>query len=538
MNLTRMLKSTVGVAGLALVLAGCGGTSGSEDGAGGNNGTGASAEAGGECTADRVGGSVTMAMGSQPTGLDPFVVNGTPSTGGMEIIQIYDTLLQYDKETHTYEPRVAESIESNDEFDEWTVKIRPDITFGNGDPLDAAAVKASIERFQSEENRGTYRNLAMLITKMTVQDDSTIVFNLSEPWATFPFALANTPGMIVNTKVAEERGEKFVTDPSGAGVGPYEVTKFTPGEEIVLTAKDDYWGGPVCIETIRFIPMPTDSGKYEAFRAGELQAAWMREPLTIDQTQQEEVPAILTYQNAANVLILNSGVRGTEAPTTDVRVRQAIAHAIDVNAVDDRANEGTGSATNAILGENSGFFTGAEGLPYDRDKAGDLIAQAKADGFDGKINMLCAKGSEEMGLAVSAQLGAAGFDVEYESLTDSAAIVDRVIIKADFDVSCFGLNLIDEGLWPTMTNSLSSTSQSNYGGLQDPAIDELLSELRMASTTEEIGAAVAELQKRWNEVVPAVVLNSAPNATIYADNLHNLQPTSNSLVYFSDAYLS
>lgn len=479
-----------------------------------------------------------MAMGAQPSGLDPLIINGTPSTGGMEIAQIYDTLMSYDAETQSYEPRVAQSLDHNDGYDEWTLGLRPDVEFGNGDPLTAEAVKSSLERFQSEENKGTYRNLALEIDEMDVVDPTTLVIRLNRPWATFPFALANTPGMIVNTKIVDERGDDFVTNPAGAGVGAYEPTQFAPGEKIVLTAKKDYWAGPVCVEEIRFVPMATDSGKYEAFRAGELEAAWLRQPLDIDETDNDGVAGFKTFQNAANVLLLNSGVRDTNPPTKDVNIRKAIAHAIDVDAVDQRQNEGTGAPTTSILGDKSGFANAASGPQYDPAKATSLIEQAKQDGYDGKLQMVCALGSQESGLAIEGYLKAAGFDVSLDTLPDTAAIVDRVIIKADYDVACFGMNLIDEGLWATATNSLASTSKSNYSGHQDPATDVVLDELRVAETPDEISTAMEDLQAAWNESVPAVILNASPNKTIHVDNLHNLHPTSNSLVFFSDAYLS
>lgn len=527
----RPLRRIIGVyaLGSALVLSGCGGSASSDS-------PDAAALEGG-CTSERMGGTATMAMGGQPAGLDPLAINGTPSTGGIELVQIYDTLMQYDPKTTKYEPRVAESLEPNAEFDEWTLKLRPDVAFGNGDPLTAEAVKASLLRSQSEANRGTYRNLALQIAEMEVVDERTLVMTLKQPWAGFPFMLANTPGMIVNTAVAKAAGEGFATDPAGAGVGPYEVKRFARGEELVLSAKDDYWGGPVCIKTLRFIPLPQDSGKYDAFRAGEIEAAWIRDPLTVHRTEKDDVPGIVTYQNAANVLMLNSGVRGSKAPTTDIRIRQAVAHAIDVKAVDKRANEGTGFPTSAILGKKSPYFTGAAGTVFDRAKATALLNQAKGEGYDGSIRLICPKTSEEQGLAIEAQLEAAGFNVALKSVATIGELVEAVIIRADYDLSCFGLNIIDEGLWPTLSNSLASGSPSNYGGLGEPKMDAALDRLRVAATPEKITAAMAEIQRLWNEYVPAVVLNSAPNKTIHVEKLHNLQPTSNSLVYFADAFL-
>lgn len=526
----RRFGATAGLTMAAMILTGC-----SLGGDGSNDSDASPQRSEGECTAERVGGSVSMAMATQPVGLDPIAVSGSPTTGGIELLQIYDSLLKLNRETMEYEPHVAESLEPNDSFDEWTLKLRPDVKFGNGDPLTAEAVKASIERFQSDENRGTYRPLARLITAMEVRDNATLVLRLEEPWAGFPFVMANGPGMIVNTRVADEQGEGFATDPAGAGVGPYEATSYVAGDEIVLTAKDDYWNGPVCIESLRLIAMPMDQGRYEAFRAGEIEAAWLRDSLVIAQTEDDGVPGITTFQNAANVLMLNSG-KGP-SPTNDVRVRRAIAHALDVDAIDDRENEGTGGATKAVLGENSDYYSGAKGLAFDRNKAAELLEEVKAEGYDGSLRVVCAKSSEEAGLAIEGQLKAAGFDVDYETVRDSAALVDRVIVKADYDVSCFGLNAVDEGLWATLSSELSSSSDSNYGGFSDPRVDAVLDDLRVAYEADEISASMDDLQEAWNDSVPSIPLNAAPNKTIHVDQLQNLVPTSNSLFFFAKAFL-
>lgn len=132
-------------------------------------------------------------------------------------------------------------------------------------------MKASITRFQGETNTGPYRALALTITDMEVVDDRTLVLTLDEGWAGFPFVLANSGGMIVNTAVADAAGEGFGTNPVGAGVGPFEVTRFAANEEIVLEPKDDYWDGPVCLDQLRFVVVPGDGPTYDAFRNDDIQ---------------------------------------------------------------------------------------------------------------------------------------------------------------------------------------------------------------------------------------------------------------------------
>jgi peptide/nickel transport system substrate-binding protein len=496
----------------------------------------------GACTEELAGGEATMGVLTQPRSLDPIVAAGAGTTGGIEMAAIYDTLVQYDPESGEYVPRVAESLEPNAEFSEWTLTLRDGITFGNGDPLTAEAVQASITRFQGEANTGPYRALSLTISGMEVVDESTLVFTLGEGWAGFPFLLANSGGMIVNTAVADAAGASFGTVASGAGVGPFEIARFAPGEEIVLEPRTDYWGGPVCLEQLRFVVGPSDAGTYEAFRAGDLQAAFLRDPLTISTTRDDGVTGLSNLQNAGNVLLINNGVRETQPPTADVRLRRAIAAAIDVDAIDERVYGGTGLPTQRLIGETSRYAEGLEDLEgpaHDPDLARELVTEVREEtGWDGSLSLVCPAAREEAALAMQAQLNAVGFDIALEVLPSTTELVDRVIVRADFELSCWGLNYLDSALWPTMNNTMRSDSSSNYGGYQDPNFDAGLVALRTASTLEEQQAAIVTLQEAWNDTVPAVILETLETTIILDEELQGVELTTNSIVLFADAHLA
>src|SRR5690606_23979230 len=145
---------------------------------------------------------------------------------------VYDTLVRYDQDSGEFVPQVAESLEPNADFTEWTLTLRSGVTFGNGDPLTTDAVRTSVERHRDPANRSTASYRAATVRRMRIVDDLTMVFELDRPWATFPYLLAERPGMVVNPAVLAERGaEGLNTDPTGAGVGPYEAARYAPGEE-------------------------------------------------------------------------------------------------------------------------------------------------------------------------------------------------------------------------------------------------------------------------------------------------------------------
>lgn len=494
------------------------------------------AGADGECPAE--GGSVTMGMFSQPAGLDPIVANGTSSTGGIELATVYDTLMRYDSATGQYEAHVAESLESNDAGDEWTLTLRSGVNFGNGDELDAAAVQASIERFQGEGNTTPLAGLSRSITSMEVVDDLTLVFTLDEPWGAFPFLLANSPGMIVNTSVADAAGDGFALDPNGAGVGAYEVAEFVPGEQIRLQARDDYWGGQVCIDDLTFVVVTGAQATYEAFTAGELDLAFLRDPEVLDQARADGIAMVEGISNMGEVININNGVRGSEPVTADVRVRRAIAHAVDPQIINERAYSGTAMATNAFFPEESRWYQGLSGPEHDPELAAELVEEVKDEtGWDGSVRLTCVRTSEEVALAMKAQLDAVGFDVELDLVPSVGDLIQRVIIDADFETSCFGKNVLDEDPWVGLNSNFRTASPSNFSGYSNEDFDALLEELRRASSEDEQLALLEELQQIFNDTVPVLSLSATPVTTIHTDAVSGVVSTANGIVLLHDLSL-
>src|SRR5690242_9600218 len=142
--------------------------------------------------ATKTGGTITMAAWSATKSLDPTGDAGTGNSGGAEVAALYDTLMRYNPDTGKYEPQTAESLTPNADFTQWTLKLRPNITFSDGTAYDSAAVVASIKRHVTKKSKSL--SLVAPITGYATPDALTVVFTLSFPWNAFPFALASAPG--------------------------------------------------------------------------------------------------------------------------------------------------------------------------------------------------------------------------------------------------------------------------------------------------------------------------------------------------------
>jgi peptide/nickel transport system substrate-binding protein len=522
---------------LALLAASCGddddsGTAGPTTTAGGSATTEPVDDTSGECTADRVGGEVTMSVFSETRSMDPTVSTGTGTTGGTELSALYDTLLRFNYETSEFEPWLAESIEPNADFTQWTLKLRPGVTFGNGDPLDAEAVRASIARHQDPNSRSVVKPEVSQISAMDVVDPLTLRFTLVEPWGTFPYVLADMAGMIVNTKVVAERGDTFGVNATGAGVGPYELVHFTPGEEMLFEARDDYWGGTVCIQQLRFIDLVGEPTTYESMKAGEIDAMYFREPETGPKARTDG------YDITSEIVWLGQGVLINHAVndpiTADVRVRQAVAYALDPEVLSERGFDGNLITTNAIAPDTSPYHVDVEAIGFDRDRAAELVAEVKAEGWDGSIRLACPDTTEQVGIALETMLNAAGFTTKRELMT-IADFSKRVYVDRDYELACGGAGASDSSPWVRLSRFYGPNNY--FTSYQNEEFNAALRELKMAATPEDAHPAMEELQRVWNETVPSVGLGALEAGIITREGLHGVLPNVNMMVTFAKAYV-
>ncbi|MCB0971521.1 MAG: ABC transporter substrate-binding protein [Acidimicrobiales bacterium] len=521
---------------LALLLAGCGGSA--SDGASSDGADDGPAPTGSDDAArceDGSGGELTMGVFSETAVVDP--VKTTQGVfGAMPVLAVYDALMTFDQETRTWEPRLAESLEPNDDLTEWTLTLRPDVTFGNGNPLDAEAVKASVERHQDPDVGSLSGRVVSQITGIEVADDLTVVFTLQNPNGAFPSVLAAETGMIVDVSAIEEAGEAFGTVPSGAGAGPFEIESQAPGEELVLTAKDDYWGGEVCLDSVRFVAIPGSQPTYESFGLGELDVAFLREPSVVTQAEDDGVANFTNLRLGGDVIFINNAA--TEAHLDDVRVRQAIIQAIDEEAIDERAFRGDGIPTRAIADPSSLLYDGVDGTPLDPESAEGLLADVKEEtGWDGKLKLQCQTVPDkvEVGIAVKAQLDAVGFDVEIEQGLGVNDWVRKVNVDRDYELACGGSISIDQAHPATNLETYRSDNVLNYLNWTSESYDGLLADLRAATDADGQAPALAAIQELWNEEAPALVYNNVDEMIVWSDEVAGLDFTINTMVFLDQA---
>lgn len=493
-----------------------------------------------DCPADRQGGTLSFGVLVEAASFDPLIQTTRGTWGGSELTAVYDTLMAYDPAAGAYYPFLAEGLESADDYTAWTLTLRDGVTYSDGTPLDAEAVAANIARHSEEGSRSTWNKLLTnTVESVDVVDSATVTFRLTRSWPGFPALLASSVGMVVNPTVAAEGGTEALQagDPA-AGVGPFTIGQRIPGEATVLEAKDDYWGGRPCLDELRFVGIPGAQSTYDGFKAGDLDVAFLRDAQVIAAARTDGVGGEhSSLVNGGSMLMINNGAYGRTPPTVDVRIRQAIAHAIDADLLNERLTAGTGLPSTALFAEGSRLYQGLSGPEYDPDLARQLVEEVKAEGeWDGSISieMNSTTASTNLGIAVVGMLEAVGIEATLDASAASNELTGRVVNEGDYTITGWSLSISDSSPWPELVERLSDNV---YTGYDNPDMDEALDALGAAVTEDEELAAAARIQEVWNETVPSVIYGATEDVVVWDSDVHGMVPTLYSVMMFHRASL-
>jgi peptide/nickel transport system substrate-binding protein len=521
------------IAGLAMFAVGCGDDATDADAEPGSTTSAPSSQSATSTTlTPQRGGTVTVGQFAALNGFDPANVTIGASTNGLELGSLYDTLLRFDTEKSVYVPRVASSLEHNADYTQFTIKLKPGVTFTDGTAYDAAAVKASIERHMTSTSKSSSKPaLLQFVASITAADAQTVVFQLKQAWAGFPFLLTIGPGMITSPAAVAKAGENFNTAPGDAGAGPFKLQSFKPGEELVFVRNPGYHGGDVYLDQLRFVQAGGAPETYLALQNNSLQAAYLRDPVAIAQAEGDGFHSQLLPAPGGNIALFNAGVVvtcaggapapvctgkpdgekvATKPPTADLKVRLAIAHAIDRKAINERVWQGKGEVGDSILLKSSPFYSDVKFPEYNLAEAKRLVQEAKAAGWDGRIRVLAANDSATWGQTMKTLMETAGMTVDLNVSQPLAAVIQQVIVRKDFDVASWGAGMYsdDSDFFNLTANWSSASARYGFGA---PDYDGALDKLRLAGTADQKKDAYKALSEAWAKGLPAL-----PIATQYA----------------------
>ncbi|WP_300681876.1 ABC transporter substrate-binding protein [Nocardioides sp.] len=474
------------------------------------------------------GGTITFSGFSEPASLDPTKTIAAGSTGGTEMAAVYDTLMRYDAATKGFVPEMAESLTPNGDHSEWTLKLRKGVKFSDGSTLDAAAVKWSQERYVT--NSGPEKALwAANVASISTPDDSTVVYKLNGPWVLFPSILSTGPGMIVGK--ASDAGSTF----KPVGAGPFTFGSWKPQEEMILNANPTYWDGKPHLASVRSVFLSDQQTSADSLTSGAVDIAFMRDPDKVDKLLDAKTSGYMNLVAASNVAVINAE---DGHPGHDVRVRKAMALAINTDLIRERSTEGHGLAGSTIFPSYSQWHGATEGLAYDPTAAKKLLDEAKADGYDGKITYSDQSDpvSRAIALVVKANLEAVGFKVELSLDRTVADTIAKVAVNHDYDFSGWGLSFREGDPFSKMYSTTDSKSPANLGMATSPEMDKLLEQFKAAADPAEQKKIMDQIQQLSNEQVSYLNWGAVAEYNAWNSKVHGVVGGMNSIVLLGKAW--
>ncbi len=312
-------------------------------------------------------------------GLDPQRHVGTIAES--QLRHMYEPLVAFDRDLQTIVPALATSWERIDDLT-MQFKLRQGVKFHNGEPFNAEAVRYSILRPLSDETPGDSRSTYAVIEDVEIIDDYTVNIKTSRP---DPALLARLTGFhmtIVAPKWASQGPE--VVSREANGTGPYRLVSWSPNEDLVLEANEEYWGGPPQIKRVRLVTISEQATRVSALRAGDVHVAKDMPPEEIESINASgRARALRVVSNRVPFYFITIEV----PPYNDKRVRQAINYAANVQGVIDAILLGNGYRIATVLPIWAfGYDPTLQPYPHDPEKAKQLLAEAGyPDGIDIKI---------------------------------------------------------------------------------------------------------------------------------------------------------
>ena len=498
--LKRTLAS-VGLVGLLLGSAACGG--GGDDSGPAQEGTVEDVSEQGDPVE---GGEITVGLEAETNSWTPG--EGAFSNSGTTVAYaIYDPLMKRNTDGEV-RPFLAESMEPNQDLTAWTLKLRPDIQFHDGTPLNAEALKTIFDTYLLAPTSNV-RNTLADVSSLDVVDDLTVEYKLKQPNAAFPDVLTGSPGWPFSPTAAAENGPDAGANP--VGTGPFKFVSWQRDSNFVVEKNEDYWrDGLPYLDGITFRPIPDEDTRLSSLQSGDIDVLQTLRQSTVAKAR--EVEGVDNYEYLGN----NSGgsiINTSIPPFDDLRVRQALAYGIDQPALIEVIG-GTGLTPDAsqYFSPDSPFYSeqAAEAFPtYDAERAQELYDEyindpQRSDGQPVGTNISftyrCPPDPtlNELSQLYQSFWNQLGMDVQLETV-EQAAHVQNGIAK-EYEVQCWRVGA-ETDPYTTLKNAFTE-GPLNFTGYTSTAIDEGLDTLRTTTDVEERKAAVEQISMDISENVP------------------------------------
>jgi peptide/nickel transport system substrate-binding protein len=445
------------------------------------------------------GGTLNAAFQNEWAGLDPHT---TSSYSSYQILNnVLEGLTFYNDDLELV-PWLAESWEQSEDGLTWTFHLREGVMFSNGREMTAEDVKFSFERLiDPETGAGNAARVGPPETQIEVIDDYTVAITHPEPFGIFPQSLGfdKSTGIIASESVGEDG---TITVP--IGTGPFQIADVQGTTRLVLEKNENYWQEEYpYLDSVVIEPIPDDTVRETALRGGEMD--WVLAIAPQNFQALDEDPNIVV-DTAPQLSYDYIGINVTREPFDDVRVRQAIAYAIDRQQICEAAYYGLCDPIHGPIGQGSPWYFDYQ--PYERDveRARELLAEAGIEeGFEMELLPTVQYGETVRAAQVLQQQLA---EVGINATINAPEWSEWLELEGNFMYDAYICNwngLIDADQYYYLQHRTDQVF--NFTGYSNPEFDELVEE----------GRSISDFDERYEiyEQANQILVDDAPYVYMY-----------------------
>ena len=433
---------------------------------------------------------IVLAMALEPPGLDP---TAGAASAIAEIVQynIFETLTKINSDG-TVSPLLAESWEVSPDLKTYTFKLRKGVKFQNGEPFNANAVKFSFERAGSEKSTNKDKRTFASMDRVAAVDDHTVVILNKALDPDFLFLMGQATAIIVEPKSADTNATKPV------GTGPFQLDTWAKGSSVSLKKWDGFrHAAAVKLNkaTFRFISDP--AAQVAALLAGDVDAFPRVTPRSVPQFKSNpKFQVVVSGSRAKTILAINN----KKKPLNDVRVRRAIAAAIDRKAVIDGAGDGYGAPIGSHYVPGAFGYVDTTGVnPFNIEKAKALLSEAGIKTpLDLTLTLPPPPYARQGGEVIAAQLAKIGIVAKIENV-EWAQWLSGTYTNKNYDLTIIShVEPFDLG---------NFAKPGYYWGYESPKFNELFDKIQNSPRPADRAKLLGDAQR--------MIANDAVHAFLY-----------------------
>ncbi len=458
--------------------------------------------------------TLTVGATLEPPAMDPFH-NTAASIPQVLLYNVYETLLKVDSEGKL-RPLLAETWEVSADRKSYTFHLNPAAKFASGAPVDAQAVKTSLDRMRTDPKlTETLRAQLQVVDSVEAPDATHLVITLNRPSLMWLYEMSSTLGMVVDPTFTGDLAD------ATAGSGPYRLETHNRGQSVVLARNENYWGTPGRFDQVTFRYYSDPNAMNASMLAGDLDViSNLQAPDALPQfADTTRFTTISGTTNGEVVLGLNNTTEALSKP----EVRRALTMAIDRKALRDTVWNGQGTLIGSMVVPTDPWWEDLSNFtPYDPEQAKTLLAEAGyAKGLKLRLRVPVIPYAVKSAQFVASQLRDVGVTATIEEL-EFTRWIPEVLTNGDYDMTIVGHV---EG-W-----DIAKFANPDYYWHYDSAEFRRLFTLADEATEAEAPALMKQAARYLAQDAAAVWLFALPNLVITKPNITGVAQNATSLSF-------